>query len=283
MRCTTVSSGASLVPSAGIPVALALMVDSLSNVQARTESAPAGRGTGVRPARRGGTLAGRPGWRCGIGGSLVWRTTRWRASERGLHRTAYGRRPRLRDVSWSVWLTLVAAGALISLTPGAGAVNTMANSLGSGWTRSIWGILGQQVALVAHIVDRRRRGRGARGGLAGALQHHPVCRCRLPRLPRRAPVPFSCKGFHHRRSASRARGLDVPARAARQPHQPEGRRLLPRLHAAVHRDGPAAAAAVCRARRDRRRHRRHRHVVLLRGRGTRSRGGSPGASPGSGR
>jgi homoserine/homoserine lactone efflux protein len=59
--------------------------------------------------------------------------------------------PRIRDVSWSVWLTLVATGSLISLTPGAGAVNTMANALGSGWTRSIWGILGQQAALVAHI------------------------------------------------------------------------------------------------------------------------------------
>ena len=55
-------------------------------------------------------------------------------------------------MSWSLWLTLVGAGTLISFTPGAGAINTMANSLGSGWTRSIWGILGQQVALVAHIV-----------------------------------------------------------------------------------------------------------------------------------
>ena len=54
-------------------------------------------------------------------------------------------------MSWSLWLTLVATGALISFTPGAGAINTMANSLGSGWTRSIWGILGQQVALLAHI------------------------------------------------------------------------------------------------------------------------------------
>jgi homoserine/homoserine lactone efflux protein len=54
-------------------------------------------------------------------------------------------------VSWSLWLTLVAAGSLISFTPGAGAINTMATSLGSGWTRSIWGILGQQVALVTHI------------------------------------------------------------------------------------------------------------------------------------
>ncbi|MGO4599017.1 LysE family transporter [Terrabacter sp. 2RAF25] len=55
-------------------------------------------------------------------------------------------------MSWSLWFTLVAAGTLISFTPGAGAINTMANSLGSGWTRSIWGILGQQVALLAHIV-----------------------------------------------------------------------------------------------------------------------------------
>lgn len=54
-------------------------------------------------------------------------------------------------MSWSVWLALVAAGVLISLTPGAGAINTMANSLTSGWTRSFWGIAGQQVALAIHI------------------------------------------------------------------------------------------------------------------------------------
>lgn len=38
------------------------------------------------------------------------------------------------------------------MTPGAGAINTMANSLGVGWRRSIWGILGQQIALVTHII-----------------------------------------------------------------------------------------------------------------------------------
>ncbi|EWS99901.1 lysine transporter LysE [Intrasporangium oryzae NRRL B-24470] len=54
-------------------------------------------------------------------------------------------------MSWSLWLALVATGALISFTPGAGAINTMANSLSSGWTRSIWGILGQQLALLVHI------------------------------------------------------------------------------------------------------------------------------------
>ena len=54
-------------------------------------------------------------------------------------------------MSLTVWLSLLAASVVISFTPGAGAINTMANSLGSGWTRSIWGILGQQVALLAHI------------------------------------------------------------------------------------------------------------------------------------
>ncbi len=54
-------------------------------------------------------------------------------------------------MSWSLWLTLVVTGVLISLTPGAGAVNTMTNSIRSGWRRSIWGIAGQQVALVIHL------------------------------------------------------------------------------------------------------------------------------------
>ncbi|WP_203135472.1 LysE family transporter [Microbacterium sp. JZ31] len=52
----------------------------------------------------------------------------------------------------SLWLALVGAGVVISLTPGAGAVNTMSNAIVAGWRRSLWGILGQQVALVLHIV-----------------------------------------------------------------------------------------------------------------------------------
>jgi homoserine/homoserine lactone efflux protein len=54
-------------------------------------------------------------------------------------------------VSLSLWLALVGACLVISCTPGAGAINTMSNSLGSGWVRSIWGILGQQTALVVHV------------------------------------------------------------------------------------------------------------------------------------
>ncbi|MGW9414577.1 LysE family transporter [Arthrobacter cupressi] len=55
-------------------------------------------------------------------------------------------------MQFSLWLALVGAGTLISFTPGAGAIFTMSNSLNSGFRRSIWGILGQQLALVIHIV-----------------------------------------------------------------------------------------------------------------------------------
>ena len=55
-------------------------------------------------------------------------------------------------MSFSLWLSLLVACIVISLTPGAGAINTMSNSLTEGWRRSIWGILGQQIALVIYII-----------------------------------------------------------------------------------------------------------------------------------
>ncbi|MFC3300440.1 lysine transporter LysE [Arthrobacter agilis] len=51
----------------------------------------------------------------------------------------------------SLWLALLGAGTLISFVPGAGAVNTMSNALAVGFRRSIYGILGQQAALLVHI------------------------------------------------------------------------------------------------------------------------------------
>jgi homoserine/homoserine lactone efflux protein len=54
-------------------------------------------------------------------------------------------------VNPSLWLALLGAGTLISLVPGAGAVNTMSNALTVGFRRAIWGILGQQAALLVHI------------------------------------------------------------------------------------------------------------------------------------
>ncbi|MBV0894723.1 LysE family transporter [Microbacterium sp. NC79] len=55
-------------------------------------------------------------------------------------------------MTWTLWATLLFATIVISLTPGAGAVNTMTNSINEGWRRSIWGIAGQQLALIVHVV-----------------------------------------------------------------------------------------------------------------------------------
>src|SRR6478735_703473 len=52
---------------------------------------------------------------------------------------------------FSLWITLLVACVVISFTPGAGAINTMGNALNHGFRRSIWGILGQQTALIVHI------------------------------------------------------------------------------------------------------------------------------------
>lgn len=54
-------------------------------------------------------------------------------------------------VSLAVWFSLLTATIVISFTPGAGAINTMSNAMNQGWRRSIWGIIGQQIALVVHV------------------------------------------------------------------------------------------------------------------------------------
>ncbi|WP_415855374.1 LysE family transporter [Sinomonas sp. G460-2] len=51
----------------------------------------------------------------------------------------------------SLWAALLGACLLISFTPGAGAINTMSNSLNAGFRRAIWGVLGQQAALAIHL------------------------------------------------------------------------------------------------------------------------------------
>lgn len=54
-------------------------------------------------------------------------------------------------MSLAVWFSLLTASVVISFTPGAGAINTMSNALSQGWRRAIWGIIGQQLALVVHV------------------------------------------------------------------------------------------------------------------------------------
>ncbi|GAA1526092.1 homoserine/homoserine lactone efflux protein [Microbacterium ginsengiterrae] len=55
-------------------------------------------------------------------------------------------------MSLTVWFSLLAASLVISFTPGAGAINTMSNALAHGWRRSVWGVIGQQLALIVHVV-----------------------------------------------------------------------------------------------------------------------------------
>ncbi|CAH0159902.1 LysE family transporter [Microbacterium sp. Bi121] len=55
-------------------------------------------------------------------------------------------------MSLTVWLSLLTASIVISFTPGAGAINTMSNALAHGWRRSVWGVIGQQLALIVHVV-----------------------------------------------------------------------------------------------------------------------------------
>lgn len=101
----------------------------------------------------------------------------------------------------SLWLTLLVACIVISFTPGAGAINTMGNALNHGFRRAIWGILGQQAALIVHIAIVAL-------GVGVLVASSPVlfnviryagaatsptsgcgCSCSARRLRRRAPRP----------------------------------------------------------------------------------------------
>lgn len=55
-------------------------------------------------------------------------------------------------MTFALWLSLLGASIIISFTPGAGAINTMTNSMRQGFLASWWGILGQQIALLIHVV-----------------------------------------------------------------------------------------------------------------------------------
>lgn len=47
---------------------------------------------------------------------------------------------------------MLGASIIISFTPGAGAINTMTNAMRLGFRGAIWGILGQQIALLIHVI-----------------------------------------------------------------------------------------------------------------------------------
>lgn len=51
----------------------------------------------------------------------------------------------------TIWLSLLTASIVISFTPGAGAIYTMSNALNEGWRRTLWGVIGLQLALIVHV------------------------------------------------------------------------------------------------------------------------------------
>ncbi|HJX79022.1 LysE family transporter [Glutamicibacter sp.] len=52
----------------------------------------------------------------------------------------------------ALWISLLGASIIISFTPGAGAINTMTNAMRLGFRGAIWGIIGQQIALLIHVI-----------------------------------------------------------------------------------------------------------------------------------
>lgn len=52
----------------------------------------------------------------------------------------------------ALWISLLGASIIISFTPGAGAINTMTNAMRLGFCGAIWGIIGQQIALLIHVI-----------------------------------------------------------------------------------------------------------------------------------
>lgn len=55
-------------------------------------------------------------------------------------------------MSWAIWLTLLTAALLISLSPGPGAANSMADGLSQGFKRALVGIAGLQLGYLIQIL-----------------------------------------------------------------------------------------------------------------------------------
>jgi len=55
-------------------------------------------------------------------------------------------------MSWQVWLTFVGAAIAISVSPGAGAVQSMATGINCGLRRGYWSVLGLQIGLMLQLI-----------------------------------------------------------------------------------------------------------------------------------
>ena len=123
----------------------------------------------------------------------------------------------------SLWLTLLVACIVISFTPGAGAINTMGNALNHGFRRAIWGILGQQAALIVHIAIVAL-------GVGVLVASSPVL-FNVIRYAGAAYLAYLGLGLLRARGAGLAPVHAHPARAAH--HRPGVRLALPRRRGAA--------------------------------------------------
>jgi homoserine/homoserine lactone efflux protein len=55
-------------------------------------------------------------------------------------------------VTWQIWLAFLGASIAISVSPGAGAIQSMATGLTHGVRRGSWSVLGLQIGLLAQLV-----------------------------------------------------------------------------------------------------------------------------------
>ena len=197
-------------------------------------------------------------------------------------------------MAWEVWLTFFGAAIAISVSPGAGAIQSMATGLTHGVRRGYWSILGLEVGLMLQLalVAIGLGAAVANSILAfniikwigvAYLVYLAVRQWRTATVDLREQIGKAVDGG--RRALRRAR-------LSGQRHQPQGPGVLPRRAAAVRGADRAAAAAIPGDRRDddRRRPRRDGplHGPVRRGccagcntRGSRrcSTGCSPGCSP----
>nr|MDT0525279.1 LysE family translocator [Streptomyces sp. DSM 41633] len=55
-------------------------------------------------------------------------------------------------MTWQIWLAFLGASIAISVSPGAGAIQSMATGLTHGVRRGLWSVLGLQLGLTLQLV-----------------------------------------------------------------------------------------------------------------------------------
>ena len=94
-------------------------------------------------------------------------------------------------MAWEVWLTFFGAAIAISVSPGAGAIQSMATGLTHGVRRGYWSILGLEIGLMLQLaLVAIGLGAAVANSILG-FQHHQVDRRGLPGVSGCAAMAYS--------------------------------------------------------------------------------------------